>query len=153
MRFSLLAVAAFVFAAVLGCTATGPTFTAAPPPSSDQTLVYIYRVPNFAGSASNVSFAIEGKPIAALYGEGYTRFYVKSGYRAMTVSFSLASFPEQHRALHFRPGTTMYLRTSMGGGGAGPGIMMGYRVQEVSAEIGGREISSYKFQAPEQDLF
>lgn len=152
MRFFLVSISALLVAALTGCAASGPGFSPAAPPASDQTLVYIYRAHTTVGSAVRASFAIDGSAAADVNVEGYTRFYVKSGYRTLSVSF--AAFPERHRAVHFPPGATIYLKLSTGSrpGEAGS-TRFSYAIQEVPPLTASREIVPFKFQPPAKDVF
>jgi hypothetical protein len=152
MRFFLVLISAILVAALAGCAASGPAFSPAAPPASDQTLVYIYRAHTIVGSAVRASFAIDGTAAADVNVEGYTRFYVKSGYRTMSVSY--AAFPERHRAVHFPPGTTIYLKFLTGSSpGEAGGTRFSYAIQEVPPTTASREIVPFKFQPPAKDLF
>jgi hypothetical protein len=154
MRVAFWAMMTLGVSALFGCAATGPAFTPSAAPANDQTLIYIYRENSIVAMASGVSIAVDGKLAVTLRPNGYTRFYVKSGYRALTVSWDIAMFKDQHRASNFEAGKTVYMKVStQTGSTGGNGMMLEYVMNEIPPENAQKEITAYKFLPPTQDLF
>ena len=77
-----------------GCTAQGPAYTPASQPTSDRSLIYIYRQTSFCAGAISYDISINGKSLANIPNGGYTNFYIPPG------SYSLTAFDNLNSRTH-----------------------------------------------------
>lgn len=101
IRLVLIIVALFI--GLNSCTAQGPAFKPAPQPSSDRSLVYIYRQTSFCGGLVNFDLSIDGKYLANIPNGAYTNFYIPLG------SYSLTAYDTLNQRSH-RSGLNMNLQ-------------------------------------------
>lgn len=109
------------------CTSLGPRFTPAKKPGKNEALVYLYRVPRFAGSAGSPYVCLDGNVVGENADGGYLPLRMNSGRHKLT-THSLGS-EKQALAFQVRGGRTYYLRsdfsalkTGTGGGLLGDAI-------------------------------
>ncbi len=97
------------------CSATGPIFSVAAPPTKGEALIYLYRpdAPFYGGIQSH--FYVDGKKVASLNKQGYSAFYLPSGayifknhWTGMDNAKETIQFP-----VEFRPGEIHYYRLTI----------------------------------------
>lgn len=92
------------------CASLGPQFTKAQKASKDQSLIYIYRVKKFAGSAGSPYLCLDKKVVGEVPNGGYFPLEMSPGSYELTMrgalGENLASFPFTVKANH-----VYYVRT------------------------------------------
>lgn len=85
-----------IFIALNSCAAQGPAFTPASQPTSDRSLIYIYRQTAFCASMVNYDVSIDEKLLANIPNGGYTNFYIPPGSYSITAYDNLNN--RRHRS-------------------------------------------------------
>ena len=95
-----------ILIALKSCAARGPAFTPASQPTSDRSLIYIYRQTAFCASLVNFEVSIDGKSLASIPNGGYIYFYIPPGNYTLTAKLA----GRIHRSgLNTNPQETKYL--------------------------------------------
>lgn len=79
MRLKSIYFLPFSLLVLIGCTALGEKYTAAPPPPDNKALVYLFRTSVSTGGFWRTSFFVNYKEIAALHNGGYTWVHLDKG--------------------------------------------------------------------------
>jgi hypothetical protein len=81
-----------------GCIAPGPVFVAAEAPSSDQALIYVYRINDQFGQMVPTQIIINGNEVAKLPDNAYTFAHVPAGaFKLFATRFMDFNYSEKRR--------------------------------------------------------
>ncbi len=113
----------FIVFGLMGCASLGDKFTPVESFSDNKALVYIYRVPRFAGSAGSPYVCIDGKVAGEVVDGGYFSVQLNPGSHKV----SLMSLGSETQGFTFKvsPGKTYYLRSDFSSlkSGTGGGLV------------------------------
>ena len=111
MRFLTVILCAFSFAITVGC-ASGPAYSAAAPrASTDLALIYIYRMPEFAGFFGGPHIYVQERKYGSLVSDGFFVAEVKPGELEIYArSHKYWEPPSQSIKLDAKAGEKYYIR-------------------------------------------
>lgn len=135
-RLGMMLILAASLLAMSGCASQGPQFEAVTAIPSGKALVYIYRTPQFVGSAISFDIHHDDKVITRLTNGGYYPYITDPGEIELWAKTEARSSV----TLHLQPGETRYVK-----GAVGVGFFVGRPRLEVVGNItGAKEITACK---------
>ena len=142
LLFSLLLICSVI--CLPSCASRGPSFDAAKRPSSNSSLVYVYRPSNFGGGGIKPGVKVNSQQDFVIPNNTHAALELPPGKHSFSLVLSDRYSGVSSETVDLKAGQTTYLRVTSSFNASGIGVVTmqyGFSIDEVDAERGLLEIS------------